>query len=78
MSILLVRKMSLMVHLVCVIFNSSVVVYWFIIYFFLSMLFRFCRFSSKHFFYRVGGIGKIFSKKMYSMLIVQYVSLHYL
>ena len=56
-----------MVHLVCVIFNGSIVVYWFIIYFFLSMLFRFYRFSSKHFFYRVGGIGKIFSKKMYSI-----------
>lgn len=58
MSILLVRKMSLMVHLVCVIFNSSIVVYWFIIYFFLSMLFRFYRFSSKHFFLQGRGDWK--------------------
>lgn len=42
------------------------------------MLFRFYRFSSKHFFYRVGGNGKIFSKKMYSILIVQCVTLLYL
>ena len=78
MSILLVRKMSLMVHLVCVIFNSSIVVYWFIFIFFYPCYSGFIGSVQSIFFYRVGGIGKIFSKKMYSILIVQYVTLLYL